>query len=306
MAGFPNIRLTSKGGDIIAKANASHKAIEFTKVVLGDGLLETQNIEGLTSLISEKMVLSVTGGRQVSNDTWSVTAVMDNNNINTGFYVREVGLYARVAGGAEALYAYTNAGNQCDYLPSKENPHQQEITITYAVRNAETVNIIVDGTVYITKKQLDDHNADPSAHAHIQGLVQNLTNKVNGIPISNILNAVDVIGALNSQTLSSLGVRYSLGENGYVCFGKLFGGLIIQWGNSRFNAEGNCAVTFPLAFPTRFYVFTTPDVYSQTLSDWGINRSTSSTGLSSVNLHARFYNGNVATGGSFSWFAIGY
>ncbi|MFG6273255.1 hypothetical protein ACG98G_05775 [Megasphaera hexanoica] len=33
------------------------------------------------------------------------------------------------------------------------------------------------------------------------------------------------------MVLDATGVKYSMGTNGYFCFGSLFGGLIIQWGN---------------------------------------------------------------------------
>lgn len=41
--------------------------------------------------------------------------------------------------------------------------------------------------------------------------------------------ATDVINAIGKQSLSALGVKYSMTENGYICFGQLFGGLILQW-----------------------------------------------------------------------------
>ena len=41
--------------------------------------------------------------------------------------------------------------------------------------------------------------------------------------------ASNVITAIGEETLSALGVRYSITTNGYICFGQLFGGLILQW-----------------------------------------------------------------------------
>jgi hypothetical protein len=44
--------------------------------------------------------------------------------------------------------------------------------------------------------------------------------------------ASEVISAIGSETLSALGVSYSITTNGYICFGQLFGGLILQWNSS--------------------------------------------------------------------------
>jgi hypothetical protein len=41
--------------------------------------------------------------------------------------------------------------------------------------------------------------------------------------------ASNVVSAIGEETLAALGVRYSITTNGYICFGQLFGGLILQW-----------------------------------------------------------------------------
>lgn len=53
-------------------------------------------------------------------------------------------------------------------------------------------------------------------------------------------------GKMMKWVLDASGVKYLIDTNGYVCFGSLFGGLIIQWGA---NVHG--WVAFPVAF-TRF------------------------------------------------------
>ena len=37
--------------------------------------------------------------------------------------------------------------------------------------------------------------------------------------------------------LETLGIRYNIAQNGYICLGKLFGDAIIQWGISRLNSS---------------------------------------------------------------------
>ena len=52
-------------------------------------------------------------------------------------------------------------------------------------------------------------------------------------------------GKLLKMALTASGVKYSIAQNGYVCLGSLFGGLIIQWGLSNTQIP----FTYPIAFP---------------------------------------------------------
>lgn len=49
-------------------------------------------------------------------------------------------------------------------------------------------------------------------------------------------------GKLLKMALTASGVKYNIAQNGYVCFGSLFGGLIIQWGIC--NCGGLCFTDF--------------------------------------------------------------
>lgn len=64
-------------------------------------------------------------------------------------------------------------------------------------------------------------------------------------------------GKLLKMALTDSGVKYSIAENGYVCFGELFGGLIIQWGYDGSNSQinGNISsyeVTIPINCSSAF------------------------------------------------------
>lgn len=55
-------------------------------------------------------------------------------------------------------------------------------------------------------------------------------------------------GKLLKMALTASGVKYSIAQNGYVCLGEMFGGLIIQW--LSYCAE-NTSVPVPLAGYTK-------------------------------------------------------
>lgn len=60
----------------------------------------------------------------------------------------------------------------------------------------------------------------------------------------NVLSSDSLLALLIKKVFDATGVKYSLGQNGYVCFGSLVGGLIIQWGrasgtpNDSFSGSG--------------------------------------------------------------------
>lgn len=61
----------------------------------------------------------------------------------------------------------------------------------------------------------------------------------------NVLSSDSLLALLIKKVFDATGVKYSLGQNGYVCFGSLVGGLIIQWGNASID-EGTTYGDFPL------------------------------------------------------------
>lgn len=61
--------------------------------------------------------------------------------------------------------------------------------------------------------------------------------------IVNVLSSDSLLVLLIKKVFDATGVKYSIGQNGYVCFGSLVGGLIIQW---IISANENTNNTIPL------------------------------------------------------------
>ena len=83
-----------------------------------------------------------------------------------------------------------------------------------------------------------------------QGIVNTLASTALG-GLVNTLTSDSLLATMIKKVLTATGVKYSMGQNGYICFGSLFGGLIIQWGNIDYygNGEG-LAYTPPLTTTT--------------------------------------------------------
>lgn len=55
-------------------------------------------------------------------------------------------------------------------------------------------------------------------------------------------------GKLLKMALTASGVKYNIAQNGYICFGSFFGGLIIQWINVETKGTGLCNYSWPIVF----------------------------------------------------------
>ena len=182
-----------------------------------------------------------------------------NTNLEEGFISREIGIFAKLDNGAETLYAYSNAGNNYDYIPSKDTPSDENrLVINLVVSSSANISIKIDSSiVYVHKSDVESmiktHNISESAHENRFKLFEKISELGNDIiqklALTSTVTAINALqtnswfGQLLKMVLTASGVRYNLAENGYVCLGSFFGGLIMQWGS---NEHG--WVTFPITF----------------------------------------------------------
>lgn len=255
MANYPKILMTTQGLSLISEANATGQALTFSKVLLGDGNLEGDSIRSLTQLKDPKLELAVTGGTNLGSGQFQIRAVCSNASLDAGFFAREVGVYAKVgATGVEKLIAYTNGGNFVDYIPDKSVPIDSQIfKIDIVVGDTENVTVQVKDETYLIKAEMDEHNASGSAHENRFKLFEKVSELgddiIKKLALTSAIIAVTAMqtnswfGQLLKMVLNASGVKYNIAQNGYVCLGSFFGGLIMQWGS---NEHG--WVTFPIAF----------------------------------------------------------
>lgn len=76
-----------------------------------------------------------------------------------------------------------------------------------------------------------------------KGIVNTLASTALG-SLVNTLTSDSLLATMIKKVLTATGVKYSIAQNGYLCFGSLFGNLIIQWG------ESTSPIKFPIAFNT--------------------------------------------------------
>lgn len=158
MSTFNNNGVTMKGAVIIASLVAG-STLTFTRIAVGDGILPA----GQTVLTTEKLVnplfdvpISSVESDSVAHAT--VKGVFNNKDLNTGFYYRELGLFAiNPVTNAEELFCYGNAGDLAEWInPAGESSLvEKEIHLVTLIGNASNVTAIFDEKATVLKSEYD-------------------------------------------------------------------------------------------------------------------------------------------------------
>lgn len=271
MAKFPSLTFTEQGLQMLVQAQNSHK-LTFTSGKLGSGVLaDSDDISKFTDLKAPKMTLPITKVDDSNPEKIVLTFDTSNTALEQGFISREIGIFAKLDDGAEVLYAYSNAGSNYDYIPSKDTPSDENrLVVTLVVSSSANISVQIDKSiVYTHKSDVEEmvaaHDASDTAHENRFKLFEKISDfgddLIKKLALTTAISAVTALqtdswfGQLLKMVLTASGVRYNIAQNGYICFGSFFGGLIIQWGSFEFIDSGSF-VTLPLA-ATPFQVVVT-------------------------------------------------
>lgn len=289
MAKFPSLTFTEKGLQMLVQAQNSH-TLTFTCGKLGSGALDANDdISKFTDLKAPKMTLPITKKDDSNPEKIVLTFDTSNTSLEQGFVSRELGVFAKLDSGEETLYAYSNAGNDYDFIPSKDTPSDENrLEVSLVVSSSANVKVEVDPSIVYAhvsdvNETVEKHNTSDDAHPNLFKLFAKLTDLtthnqaadahenrfklfekienlgddiVKKLALTTTISAVTALqtnswfGQLLKLVLNASGMKYLIAQNGYICFGSLFGGLILQWGiiyQGPTNTEVSRKITMPLS-----------------------------------------------------------
>ena len=249
MSDYGRIVTTNQGKNMVTESIRTKSAIIFTKISLGDGLLNGETIETMTGLKHRLLDGNIHKINPLGNGEIEAVSTVSNSELTTGFFARELGLFAKLGEeGEEQLFAYTNAGSNASYIPPNTSVDEKMLGIQLGIGDA-TVQINYQSHLYITYEQLEDgiahHNSDENAHG---GLLQNLNSQL--ATHNTDISSHPAITAMIAKILGSSDwqeepvatlkdIKNKLGEGGIVAqrfgesgFVKYANGFTIQWGVS--------------------------------------------------------------------------
>ena len=279
MSEWNDMILTQKGLNLQAKVEAGKCELELLRVELGSGTPEEdENIQELTALKKYEINVGISDKTPKDGGICTITGIITNQDVNIGFYAKEMGVIAKDPDAGEILYMYATDNNP-DFVPAKTSKYvvNASYSIDVAISNAEMINAKIDSaglvTVSILNHYIENHNEDNTTHANLFKTLFNIT-EVNATKIKDKIKSYgkevvqELFGITSATTdniktkvkewaqeqietwLESQGIRYNIAQNGYICLGHFFGDAIIQWGlarlilsNSSYGVDVNMNIT---------------------------------------------------------------
>lgn len=159
MARFKKAVITEKGLALVTKVQMGSTTLKFTKIATGAGSYGDEDVGNRTELKDKKQEFSLSSISVVDNDTVKLRAVISNAGLETGYYIREIGLFAQDPDDGEILYSLAVAyDGQWDYLPaeSEVSPATINLDTFSSVANASTVTIQGGTGAYASAEDLEN------------------------------------------------------------------------------------------------------------------------------------------------------
>lgn len=161
--------VTNAGNSMVTQSIAEKKPITFTKAETSNYPYPPEtDIQGMTELQGVVQSSIPSEAKVVSDMVLQVTARFGNENVDSQYLIETIGIYARLEGDNEKLFAVIQADTP-DQMPAKSpvSPSAFIYNFMIAVNQADEITITVD----------------PSGTATIQDIIDLKKNKSNIIVI---------------------------------------------------------------------------------------------------------------------------
>ena len=275
MPNWNGLVLTKKGQLLQAKVGTG-VVLALTKMKLGSGVLPNgTSLEDLTDLVTPEQNVGIASKEVLTDQKMcKISATITNVGLSAGYYVRELGVFADDPDDGEILYAVTS-DSAPDYLPPEggSTAVSQEFAVYISASNASDVKVSIDpgalATMGYVEIAIADHNSLATAHENRFKLFEKIADfgddLIKKLALTTAISAVTALqtdswfGQLLKMVLTASGVKYNIAQNGYVCLGSFFGGLIIQWGITTTRVDSINGVMkwkYPLAIREPIALFT--------------------------------------------------
>lgn len=171
MSYFPGLKLTKQGERLLAKVNGNlSETITFKRAELGAGTIASNDeIRFLRNLKQKWKDVNVSDCKIVGDDQTQVLIELQFNNKDVGSnkLLREIGIYAAGNDDNEVLFAYSNAGDNYDFIPpAKDNPQSFIINVLVTITSNTKVDATIDLNSYVSLRVFKEELAKKANVTH--------------------------------------------------------------------------------------------------------------------------------------------
>lgn len=198
--------------------------LTFTTIKLGDGTMTTEPIAALTDLIHGIITLPVHEVRR-NADYAEVTGVFQNAGLSSGFYWREIGIFAADPDylndrSHDILYCYQNAAELAEYIPSASFAVIEKIIrVACVVGDAENVTVGLASQAYA---KAEDLQALEEQHSKDVERIDDALDAVDPTKITTKAAPADGDGVMIADSADGGKAKRLLWSNVKAALGKLF------------------------------------------------------------------------------------
>lgn len=152
-----NLVITNLGEELTAKLIAGTSTAQFTKVAASNYDYSGVELKTLTELQGVKQEVLISSVTRTDITMIEILAAMDNSSIESGYYTRALGVYAKDSDENEILFAVSIEAENPWYMPPFSGKTVSSVTYRMNVKvdNSEQVKIEVNPGAYPTIEQLN-------------------------------------------------------------------------------------------------------------------------------------------------------
>ena len=167
MGVFSNNAITDNGRLLLGEVQMG-AVFTPTKIVMGSGYMPAGSTpRSMTAVVKVEQTLEISKKKMANDGTVTIGGVYSNEDVTTGFYFRELAIYAKAVKEdgteiPEVLYSYGNAGDTADYMPAYTTGQavERQIDVVTYIGNDTQVDLTIDSNVWATKKEVQELRDD--------------------------------------------------------------------------------------------------------------------------------------------------
>ena len=220
---FTAPKFTNAGRQLQTRVIAGD-TLTFTAIKLGDGTMTTEPIAALTDLIHGIITLPVHEVRR-NADYAEVTGVFQNAGLSSGFYWREIGIFAADPDypndrSHDILYCYQNAAELAEYIPSASSAVIEKIIrVACVVGDAENVTVGLASQAYA---KAEDLQTLEEQHSKDVERINNALDAIDPTKVTAKAEPADGDGVMIADSADGGKAKRLLWSNVKAALGKLF------------------------------------------------------------------------------------